>query len=436
MQRVFFDSEFTELGVDPKLISIGFVAEDGERTFYAELADTYRLSDCSDFAKLAVLPLLEGGNTLMTMRELGERLTSWLTAFGEPVKLATDSLSWDWPWIKEIFYEMDAWPKNLDGYLVGERGKGLACMFKMMNEARIAVGLGAAVLGYTSYLHALDYALNRPQGRLAAEKDPARPQVPIVEHADVRRMLLAQKSYSEGALALALYSARLVDEQQSAPTDEERLRAERLLDLLTPMTKSWPSQWCLEGNSLAIQIHGGYGYTREYNVEQFYRDNRLNPIHEGTFGIQALDLLGRKIRLHDGQSMELLDARIQETTNIARARGLLREHAEQLSASWAAVLQVVQRLYSIAEVSIRLANAGAFLEAFGHVVLAWIWLEQAIAATKLLEECSDESERNFSLGKLQACRFFYFWELPKVSTWLLLLDPVEITCLEMKNEWF
>ncbi|MDZ4370579.1 MAG: acyl-CoA dehydrogenase family protein, partial [Phenylobacterium sp.] len=160
------------------------------------------------------------------------------------------------------------------GWLVGAPHQGLAAMFHMMNEARIGVGAGAAALGYTGYLHALDYARGRPQGRPLSAKDPASPPVPIIEHADVRRMLLAQKAYAEGALGLNLYCARLTDDQTTAEDAAERDRAGRLLDMLTPIAKSWPSQWCLEGNSLAIQVLGGYGYTRDYPVEQFYRDNR------------------------------------------------------------------------------------------------------------------------------------------------------------------
>lgn len=179
------------------------------------------------------------------------------------------------------------------GYLVGEPHRGLAYMFHMMNEARLGVGMGAVALGYTGYLKSLQYARERPQGRLV--KDPASPQVPIIEHADVKRMLLAQKAYVEGALGLALYCAKLADEEDTA-----------LLDILTPIAKSWPSQWCLEANSLAIQVHGGYGYTREYDVEQHYRDNRLNPIHEGTHGIQSLDLLGRKVTQNGGASLAAL----------------------------------------------------------------------------------------------------------------------------------
>ena len=182
------------------------------------------------------------------------------------------------------------------GYLVGEPHRGITYMFTMMNEARLGVGMGAVALGYTGYLKSLRYARERQQGRPLTAKEPLTPQVPIIEHADVKRMLLAQKAYVEGGLALLLYCAKLIDIQHSSDSEEERANAELLLDILTPMAKSWPSQWCLEANSLAIQVHGGYGYTREYDVEQHYRDNRLNLIHEGTHGIQSLDLLGRKVR--------------------------------------------------------------------------------------------------------------------------------------------
>jgi alkylation response protein AidB-like acyl-CoA dehydrogenase len=191
------------------------------------------------------------------------------------------------------------------GYLVGQPGKGLHCMFHMMNEARIGVGLAATMLGMAGYQASLDYAKNRPQGRPMgpAGKDAAQPQIRIIEHADVKRMLLAQKAYCEGALALELYCARLVDEQHTGDAgaaDDARL----LLEVLTPIAKSWPSEWCLEANSLAIQIHGGYGYTRDFPVEQYWRDNRLNMIHEGTHGIQGMDLLGRKVLMEEGRGLQ------------------------------------------------------------------------------------------------------------------------------------
>jgi len=322
------------------------------------------------------------------------------------------------------------------GYLIGEAGKGLACMFKMMNEARIAVGLSAAALGYTGYLHSVAYARTRLQGRVPSRKRPSDPQSPIIQHADVRRMLLAQKAYAEGGLALALYSAKLVDEQFTAPDLQDRRRAEQLLDLLTPVTKSWPSQWCLSANDLAIQVHGGYGYTRDYNVEQFYRDNRLNAIHEGTFGIQANDLLGRKLRQHEGESLRLLDDRARHGIAAAAERARLADDARRVAAAWSRVLEVASAVQEVADLTTRLANAGPFLEAFGHAVMAWLWLEQAVVADRLIDSTADEDTQDFCRGKLQACRYFQRWELPKVFAWLEVLDPVETTCLYMQDAWF
>src|SRR5450755_4462189 len=218
------------------------------------------------------------------------------------------------------------------GYLVGRPGEGLRCMFHMMNEARIAVGLGATMLGFAGYEASLDYARTRPQGRPigVGGKDASKPQVPIIEHADVKRMLLAQKSYCEGALALELYCARLVDELHTGDA-EAKSRAHLLLEVLTPIAKSWPSEWCLEANSLAIQVLGGYGYTRDFPVEQYWRDNRLNMIHEGTHGIQALDLLGRKVVMDGGAGLAVLREAIAATVARAAAVEVVSEHAQSLA---------------------------------------------------------------------------------------------------------
>jgi len=320
------------------------------------------------------------------------------------------------------------------GWRVGAPGQGLACMFHMMNEARIGVGLGAACLGYTGYLHALDYARNRPQGRHPQAKDPTTPQVPIIEHADVRRMLLAQKAYAEGGLALCLYCARLVDDEYTG-TEAERARAQGLLELLTPVVKSWPSQWCLEANSLAIQVHGGYGYTRDFAVEQFYRDNRLNPIHEGTHGIQGLDLLGRKIGLDGGRAARLLAAEVAAT--VARAGTAGPEWSAlgaALSIAADRVFATARTLHGAADLNRTLANATVFLEAFGHVVVAWQWLEQGLLAAAARPR--DEADADFYAGKRQAARYFFRWELPKVGPMLDLLDSLDTTPLEMRDAWF
>ena len=325
------------------------------------------------------------------------------------------------------------------GYLVGEPGKGLAQMFHMMNEARIGVGLGATALGYTGYLHALDYARNRPQGRPPAGKDPSQAQVPIVQHADVKRMLLAQKSYVEGALAFNLYCAKLVDDEHTAEGEQERREAKLLLDILTPIAKSWPSQWCLEANNLAIQVHGGYGYTRDYNVEQFYRDNRLNPIHEGTHGIQALDLLGRKVVMQGGAAMRSLATRVRDT--IAKSEAVhdpgAQKLASQLEAQWMRLEEVTHLLHAAGDTNRTLANATAYLEAFGHIVIAWMWLEQALAAGRHMKNrLEDERDDDFYRGKFAACRYFFAYELPKVGPMLDLLASLDDTTLTMQDAWF
>jgi butyryl-CoA dehydrogenase len=315
------------------------------------------------------------------------------------------------------------------GYLVGERNRGLAAMFHMMNEARIGVGAGATALGYTGYLKSLRYARERTQGRPIGAKDPTSAPVPLVAHADVRRMLLAQKAYVEGALGLILYCARLVDEEKTAPSDADRARAHLLLETLTPIAKSWPSQWCLVANDLAIQVHGGYGYTRDYDVEQHYRDNRLNPIHEGTHGIQGLDLLGRKVVTGGGAGLVALAETIAATVARATTTGgevaALGAHLQQAVSR---VGDVTATLWGAGDPEVTLANASLYLEAVGHVVVAWIWLEQRLVV--------GDQPGPFQDGKRQATRYFYRYELPRAHTQLDLLASLDRTTLDMADDWF
>ncbi|MBS0393932.1 MAG: acyl-CoA dehydrogenase [Proteobacteria bacterium] len=320
------------------------------------------------------------------------------------------------------------------GYRVGAAGDGLRCMFHMMNEARIAVGLGAAMIGYAGFEASLAYARERRQGRPAGPggKDPTQPSVRIIEHADVRRMLLAQKAYVEGGLALALYCARLVDEQRSA----ERPAAEKaalLLELLTPIAKSWPSEWCLEANSLAIQVLGGYGYTRDFPVEQLWRDNRLNMIHEGTHGIQAIDLLGRKVTMRDGAGLALLAARIEATASAAAATSFQREGAA-LRAALGRLVAATREAWATKVPEEALANATPYLQAFGHVVIAWIWLDVALAT--LSAEKAVPAAADFLQGKRQAMRYFFEFELGKIDPWLAVVASRNPVCREMREEWF
>ncbi len=319
------------------------------------------------------------------------------------------------------------------GYLVGQEFDGLRQMFHMMNEARIGVGLAATAQGYTGYLQAVSYARTRLQGKPLARTRASAAEIPIIAHPDVRRMLLAQKSYVEGALALGLYCGRLIDETLSAPTDADRDEATLLLEMLTPIAKSWPSQWCAEANSLAIQVHGGYGYTRDYNVEQLYRDNRLNSIHEGTHGIHALDLLGRKVLIDGGRGLQLLLSKIRGTADRAAQQGETQGHP---LAQWAGALaSATQRIESTtvslwkdADPGSALPNATLYLEALGHVVLAWIWLEQALAAHGQTGDFYD--------GKRVAAQYFFNYELPKTTAQFDLLDSGDRTTADLDENWF
>ncbi len=313
------------------------------------------------------------------------------------------------------------------GYLVGQPGDGLRCMFHMMNEARIGVGMAATMLGMAGYEASLDYARQRPQGRLpgAAGKDPSTPQVRLIEHADIKRMLLAQKAYCEGSLALLLSCARLVDEQRTG-SPESVADARLLLEVLTPVAKSWPSEWCLEANSLAIQIHGGYGYTRDFPVEQYWRDNRLNMIHEGTHGIQAADLLGRKVLMDQGRGMALLGQRMAQT--MARAGAQWAQEAAQLGAAWQQIEEATREAWATGQPAQALANAVPYMQAFGHVVMAWIWLD--------LARQTGTDPRPVGQGRRTACRYFFRYELPRIGAWLQVVRQRDMTCATLAEDAF
>jgi butyryl-CoA dehydrogenase len=318
--------------------------------------------------------------------------------------------------------------------LVGQPHQGLAQMFQMMNEARIAVGLGGAALACAGYNYSLEYAKERRQGRLPTNRDPASPQVRIIEHADVKRMLLAQKALAEGGMMLCLYASKLVDEHATNPDATQARAAELILDLLTPVVKAWTTHYALEANSHAIQVLGGYGYTREYPVEQYYRDNRINPIHEGTNGIQSLDLLGRKVTAANGEGLKLLTATMLEDIGTARGLGL-DDLCDALEAAMKVTAKTTQTLLTATPEKM-LANSWHYLELFGHVTVAWLWLKQAITATKAEEAATLESERDFYSGKLQAARYFTRFELPKVAVWGNLLSSLDTTTLETQETWF
>jgi alkylation response protein AidB-like acyl-CoA dehydrogenase len=306
-----------------------------------------------------------------------------------------------------------------DGGANSSAGQGMAQMFQMMNEARIGVGVGAAAMGWRGYELALDYAKTRLQGRKLGSNDPSAPQVPIIEHLDVRRMLLKARAQSEGALALCLYAANLVDVANASDAD-----AAKLLALLTPMVKSWPAKYALEANDLAIQVLGGAGYTQDYLLEKLYRDNRLNPIHEGTHGIQALDLLTRKIIADEAQALLILLQRIAATAQMAAKSAKLAEFAPlalELGTELAQCALALAAKLKAGEVAAALGNASIFLDALGTVVVCWLSLDQAVCAQN-----SAHFERFYS-----NTRYLHHYELGSVraavgvlqsNDWVLLRD--------------
>ena len=321
------------------------------------------------------------------------------------------------------------------GYLVGEPNQGLANMFHMMNEARISVGMSAVMTGLGGYLYSLDYARNRPQGRPLVNRNPEDPQIMISEHADIKRMLMTQKAFIEGAQTLIYYCAELIDTKKLSDDKDKHQRIDLLLDLLTPICKSWPSEYCLEANKLAIQVLGGYGYTREYPVERLYRDNRLNHIHEGTWGIQGLDILGRKVRMHGGAAVSILRQEIQETIDSAISHPELVSFCDQLKTSLLLVEDTIDAVSKADDPSLALANATIFLDAIGHLVIAWMWLKQAVAALegKQKENTADEA---FYEGKISAMKFFFNYELPKIKPNLELVAQLDSTCYDLTAEQF
>ena len=316
------------------------------------------------------------------------------------------------------------------GYLVGAPHDGMRQMFHMMNEARIAVGAGAAALNLAAYDYSLQYAKDRPQGRRLADKNPLSPPVPIVEHADVRRMLLAQKAIAEGGLALVLYCSYLVDLATASFDESERDRANLLLDVLTPIAKTWPSERGIDSTSLAIQILGGYGYTPDYPVERYWRDQRLNPIHEGTTGIQGLDLLGRKVRMHGGAGLQIFLDAVLRDVDAARDLAALAEECTALAAA-AERLAAVTRALLEAQIEFgperALAESTAYLDAFGTIAVAWRWLAQARVAAAAPAD-------DFHAGKLAACRYFVRYELSRAVASLDRLATLDDLIVNLRPE--
>lgn len=325
------------------------------------------------------------------------------------------------------------------GYLVGEPHQGLRYMFMMMNEARVGVGFGAAMIGYRGYRYSVEYAKDRTQGRVPPNTAPTDDAAPIIQHGDVKRMLLAQKAYVEGGMSICFYGARLVDDLHTLTDETAKKETAELLDLLTPVIKAWPSEYGPKANDLAIQVLGGAGYTREYPVEQCWRDNRLNPIHEGTNGIQALDLMGRKLWQANGLGLKVLQARMQsdfaEAKSDVSAR-LIQRLLPYVSQMKTLIPHIGAGLQSPHAPAL-MANAQCFMNVFGQIVMSWIWIRQAIQAEKALAEQPESQDQiAFYQGKVQAAKYFVHWELPTIQRDIALLEENDNSCCDMQADWF
>ena len=306
---------------------------------------------------------------------------------------------------------------NCRGYLVGEPHQGLLLMFQMMNEARIGVGAGAAAIASAAYYAALDYTKTRLQGRKLSTKDPTLPQIPLIEHPDVKRMLLFQRSVIEGALSLLMQTAKFAD-LAIVLTGEEKEKKELLLDLLTPVAKSYPSEMGILSVSQGVQCLGGSGYCDDYPLEQYYRDARIHPIHEGTTGIQGITLLGRNVTMKGGKAYKLYLEEVQKTIREAEEFKELEPYAQKLKQALETLQQVTAYLMGVQKKEtpeVFLADATLYLEFFGIISVAWQWLLQATAVVKGLRSSPSGAEANFYRGKLFAFRFFFEYELPKIQ---------------------
>lgn len=327
---------------------------------------------------------------------------------------------------------------NTIGYLVGEPHQGLAYMFQMMNEARLGVGMTAAAIATAAYYQALQYAKERPQSRRLNEKNLLdAPQTPIINHPDVRRMLLFQKAVTEGALSLLVYSAKLHDLHHVLEGDEKE-NTFLLLDLLMPVAKSYPSEMGVQSVSQSLQTFGGYGYTEDFPVEQLYRDIRITPIYEGTTGIQAQDLLGRKMTMKGGKAPKLLFAEMAKIIAQASTYDDLKPYADKLAGELKRVQDVMNALMPHAmkgDTERYLADASLFLDLFGIVVVAWQWLVQAIAAKQaLLTQSPQGDELVFYEGKIHTMKFYFHYEVPKTQGLAARLTDPEILTIVMENE--
>jgi alkylation response protein AidB-like acyl-CoA dehydrogenase len=317
------------------------------------------------------------------------------------------------------------------GFVVGEPHRGLAAMFQMMNEARIMVGMNGVATASVAYHESLAYARTRTQGRLSAAKSGE--QVPIVQHADVRRMLLRQKAIVEGGLCLVARTAMYADVAEFAQDRNARAHAQALLDLLTPIAKSFPADRGFESNVLALQIHGGYGYTSEYLVESLLRDQKLNSLHEGTTGIQGLDLLGRKVAADRGASMHALHVEIESTVAAARSTGVATALTDALGNALTAVESLTSAL-AVRAPDEMLLHSNDYLDLFSILVIAWQHVAMVTAACAIA--ITTDEDHAWLDGKQQSATYWLCTELPRLHTLAELCRSGENSYVCIADEGF
>ncbi|MFN8296145.1 MAG: acyl-CoA dehydrogenase [Chitinophagales bacterium] len=303
-------------------------------------------------------------------------------------------------------------------WLVGEENKGLSYMFQMMNEARISVGLHATSISSASYYASLKYANERLQGRPIAEKNPEMPQVPIITHADVKRMLLFQKTFVDGALCLELQCSYFADMERVTEGDEKE-KYNLMLELLTPVAKSYPAEMSNFSTSTSLQIFGGYGFTKDFIAEQYYRETRIHTLHEGTTAIHGLDLLGRKVMMKNGKAVMLLMQEVMGDIAKAKKYDNTKAHAETLEKQLGKLQELSMHLMGVAQkegVEAYLSDATLYLELFGILVLGWQWI-------KMANTCNENSsiDKQFADSKFLCFNYFFEYELPKAQALFIRL---------------
>jgi len=325
------------------------------------------------------------------------------------------------------------------GWLLGEPNRGLTYMFQLMNHARISTGLQATSLAANAYQHALQYARERLQGRKISEKDPTTPQVPIIKHADVRRMLLAQKAATEGMFALLAYAAFLGDKERCSPDGGEKMAAADILDVLTPVCKAYGSEVSYDSIVLAIQCYGGYGFIEEFPLAQMLRDCKVFPIYEGTNGIQAMDLLGRKVVMKGGEAFRSVLAEISKTIEEATRIPAVKDMADKVSAAMNEVGDTTAHLGGIAmagDIECYMSSAVSYLRMFSRLIISWMFLWQSTIAQKALDAGAGGADQSYYKGKLATARFYLNNELPHLHATVEILKSGERTALDFEEDWF